>query len=55
MPTYLVPIPLTAFGLTIGLLISGSILFHEPLHFFTDNYLALIIGVFFLHCRRGNF
>ena len=47
MPAYLVPIPLTAFGLTIGLLIAGSILFHEPLHFFTDNYLALIIGVFF--------
>ena len=47
MPAYLVPIPLTAFGLTIGLLISGSILFREPLNFFTDNYLALIIGVFF--------
>ena len=47
MPAYLVPIPLTAFGLTIGLFIAGSILFHEPLFFFTDNYLALIIGVFF--------
>ena len=27
IPAYLVPIPLTAFGLTIGLLIAGSILF----------------------------
>ena len=38
---------LTGGGLVAGLLIAGGIVFGEALHFFTDNQLTLVIGIFF--------
>jgi len=38
---------LTAAGLTIGLMFAGVVLFSNPLIFFTEQRLSLILGVFF--------
>jgi sensor histidine kinase YesM len=43
---YLVPIPITAIGLAMGLLLAGSLVVGSPLFFFTGNYFTLSAGVF---------
>ena len=47
MSPYLAPIPITAVGLTIGLIIGGSLILGRPWFFFTDGYGTLIVGIFF--------
>ncbi len=44
---YLGPAPVTAIGLSIGLVISGLITFQDPLYFFTFNNGTIYLGVFF--------
>jgi LytS/YehU family sensor histidine kinase len=41
------PIPIVAIGLLAGLVIAGSMLFGEPLHFITRDYYSLLLGIFF--------
>ncbi len=47
MSPYIVPIPLTAFGLGVGLLIGGTYVSGNPLFFFTQNNGTLLTGIFF--------
>ena len=47
LPTYLVPIPLTAIGFVIGLLLAGTLAFRDPVFFFTLKHPTFIVGVFF--------
>ncbi|MGK0223409.1 MAG: hypothetical protein ACI9ON_002654 [Limisphaerales bacterium] len=44
---YLAPIPITAIGLAVGLLLAGSLVVGSPLFFCTENYFTLAAGVFF--------
>lgn len=44
---YLVSVLLIALGLGVGLSIGGLLLFAEPLYFFRDDYVSLMLGVFF--------
>ena len=46
-PVYFSVILLTAIGLSVGLLIAGTIVAGNPLLFFQDNYTSLVLGVFF--------
>ena len=41
------PIPITALGLTIGLMLGGTIAAQRPLLFFQGNYATLLSGIFF--------
>ncbi|MEM7077003.1 MAG: histidine kinase [Pseudomonadota bacterium] len=43
---YITPIPVTALGLAIGLVIGGTLVAGRPLLFFTSNYWTLVSGVF---------
>ena len=47
MHPYLAPVPISALGLAVGLLVGGSLVTGDPLFFFTDNYATLAMGVFF--------
>lgn len=47
LPTYLVPLPLTAIGFVIGLLLAGMLSFRDPVFFFTLKHPTFILGVFF--------
>ena len=44
---YLGPAPVTAIGLSIGLVIAGLITFQDPLYFFTFSNGTIYLGVFF--------
>jgi signal transduction histidine kinase len=44
---YLGPIPTTAIGLALGLIVAGLVTFQEPLFFFTFSNATLYLGVFF--------
>jgi sensor histidine kinase YesM len=47
LPAYLAPLPLTAVGLPIGLMLAGTLLFAQPMFFLSDDYGTVILGVFF--------
>lgn len=47
LPTYLVPIPLTAIGFVVGLLLAGVLSYGDPVFFFTLKHPTFILGVFF--------
>ena len=47
LPTYLVPIPLSAVGFAVGLLLAGTLAFRDPVFFFTLKDPTFILGVFF--------
>ena len=44
---YLAPVPITAIGLAMGLLLASSLVAGSPLFFFTESYFTLAAGVFF--------
>lgn len=44
---YLAPVPVTAIGLCIGLVIAGLVTFQDPLYFFTFGNATIYLGVFF--------
>ncbi len=44
---YIAPIPLTAFGLGVGLMLGGMYVDGNPLLFFTENNGTLLVGMFF--------
>ncbi len=44
---YLGPILITAIGLSIGLIIGGTLLRQDPWFFFSSNYSSLVAGIFF--------
>ena len=44
---YIAPIPITAFGLSVGIIIAGLVIFGEPWFFFTTSNGTLALGVFF--------
>lgn len=44
---YVGPVPVTAIGLTVGLIIAGLITFQDPLYFFTFSNATIYLGVFF--------
>jgi sensor histidine kinase YesM len=44
---YIASIPLTAFGLCMGMVIAGLITVSDPLFFFIEGYATLVLGVFF--------
>ena len=44
---YLGPVPVTAIGLSVGLVIAGLITFQDPLYFFTFGNATIYLGVFF--------
>lgn len=47
MSPYVSPIPITAVGLAVGLVLAGLLIVGRPWFFFTDSYLTLVFGVFF--------
>ncbi len=47
MSPYIAPIPLTAFGLGVGLMLGGTYVAGNPLLFFTENNGTLLVGLFF--------
>ncbi len=47
LPAYLVPLPLTAVGFVIGLMLAGTLSFGDPVFFFTLKHPTLILAVFF--------
>lgn len=47
LPTYLVPLPLTAVGFVIGLTLAGTLSFGDPIFFFTLKHPTFILAVFF--------
>ncbi len=47
LPAYLVPLPLTAVGFVIGLVLAGTLSFGDPVFFFTLKHPTLIVAVFF--------
>ena len=44
---YLGPVPVTAIGLGVGLVLAGLITFQDPLYFFTFGNATIYLGVFF--------
>ncbi len=47
MHPYFASLPLTAIGLSFGLIVSGTAVYGKPWHFFISGYETLLLGVFF--------